>query len=79
MKIVVISRNIYGDKVLREVASYACAQFAVEEAFDLMEEEVRVCIAVKQQERQQVFIPDFFEQVNSIGDWLGFAYLVKSL
>lgn len=79
MKIVVISRNIYGDKVSREVANYACAQLAVEEALDLMEEEVRVCIAVKQQERQQVFIPDFFEQVNSVGDWLGFAYLVKSL
>lgn len=79
MKIVVISKTIYGDKVSREVGNYACAQLAVEEALDLMEEEVRVCIAVKKQERQQVFIPDFFEQVNSVGDWLGFAYWVKSL
>lgn len=79
MKIVVMSRTIYGDKVSREVGNYICAQLAVEEALDLMEEEVRVCIAVKKQERQQVFIPDFFEQVSSVDDWLGFAYWVKSL
>ena len=79
MKIVVMSRTIYGDKVLREVGNYTCAQLAVEEAFDFMEEEVQVCIAVKKQERQQVFIPDFFEQVSSVGDWLGFIYAVQQL
>ena len=55
------------------------AQLAVDEALDLQEEEIRVCVAVKQQERQQVFIPDFFTQVKSIGDWLGFVYAVRQL
>ena len=77
MKIVVMSQNIYGDKISRECENYMCAQLAVNEAIDLGEEEVRVCITVKQQERQQVFIPDFFTQVKSIGDWLGFVYAVR--
>lgn len=77
MKIVVVSQNIYGDRVSRECENYMCAQLAVDEAIDLGEEEVRVWIAVKQQERQQVFIPDFFTQVASFGDWLGFVYTVK--
>lgn len=77
MKIVVMSQNIYGDKVLRECENYMCAQLAVDEAIDLDEEEVRVCVAVKQQERQQVFIPDFFTQVKSVDDWLGFVYPIK--
>lgn len=79
MKIVVMSQTIYGDKVSRECENYACAQLAVNEAIDLCEEEIRVCVAVKQQERQQVFIPDFFTQVKSIDDWLGFVYAVRQL
>lgn len=79
MKIVVMSQTIYGDKVSRECENYMCAQLAVNEAIDLCEEEVRVCVTVKQQERQQVFIPDFFTQVKSVGDWLGFVYAVKQL
>ena len=79
MKIVVMSQTIYGDKVSRECDNYACAQLAVDEALDLQEEEIRVCVAVKQQERQQVFIPDFFTQVKSVGDWLGFVYAVRQL
>ena len=79
MKIVVMSQTIYGDKVSRECENYACAQLAVSEAIDLQEEEIRICVAVKQQERQQVFIPDFFTQVKAIGDWLGFVYAVRQL
>lgn len=79
MKIVVMSQTIYGDKVSRECENYACAQLAVNEAIDLCEEEIRVCVAVKQQERQQVFIPDFFTQVEPIADWLGFVYAVRQL
>ena len=79
MKIVVMSQTTYGDKISRECENYMCAQLAVDEAIDLGEEEVRVCVAVKQQERQQVFIPDFFTQVKSIDDWLGFVYAVRQL
>lgn len=77
MKIVVMSQTIYGDKISRECDNYMCAQLAVDEAIDLGEEEVRICVAVKQQERQQVFIPDFFTQVKSVDDWLGFVYAIK--